>query len=404
MSEKTCWLESALRSVFQFLLDSRMVRVAVVFWVLYAGILAIVVAVNPDRRTVTPNYRQAAEKWWEGKEDIYFAKKKGYLYMPQSAWVYTPFVIPPKRVGEALWRVVSLGLLAWALWRAAQVFRVPGGANPFALLTAVVVPSSFASAGNGQMNIPLAAVFLLVAVALARERYVQAAVLLTVSLALKPPAIVLVLLAGAVIPALWLPLGLSLLVLAALPFVHFDPSYVVSQYQLFAKVLVSASAPTIHDYCDVAGMFRTFGWVWSDRFGMAVRLVAAIFTLGVAWVGWRRWSGGAVQHAGLWAGFWVVILAATYLMLFNPRTEANTYIVLSPLVAVLLLRVWAWQNRWRAAAALTGYLILLGCDSYGPLHGMTNLWLKALMTCGLAVFLVREIFSSAQVSSATRDT
>jgi len=366
------------------LLTPRAVQLAVLFWILYGLILGIVVAVDPDRRTVTPNYRQAAEKWWQGEEDIYFAKKKGFLYLPQSAILYSPFTIGPKQIGEPLWRIVSLGALAWGLWRAARMASPPGTTTAFALLTAFVIPSSFASAGNGQMNILLSALMLHTAVDWASQRNLRAAFWLCLALCLKPLAIVFLLLAFALEPKMRLPLIGMLILVFALPFAHPVPSYVWRQFVIGSEVMISAAQPDFHNFCDLSGMFRTFGWEFSERFWTGFRLVMAPVTLIFGWIAMRR-------HPAPWGEIFVLTLAATYLMLFNPRTEANTYILLSPAVALLMLRAFSWRGQVLVAAFLALYLLSLGVDSYGPLHRPTNLWLKALLTCGFGFFLLCTI-------------
>ena len=37
-------------------------------WLLFALFVCSIVAFQPDRHTVTPEYRGASEKWWEGSK------------------------------------------------------------------------------------------------------------------------------------------------------------------------------------------------------------------------------------------------------------------------------------------------------------------------------------------------
>lgn len=379
------------------LLTPRAVKLAVVFWVLYGLILAIVVAVDPDRRTVTPNYRQAAEKWWHGEEDIYFAKKKGFLYLPQSAILYSPFTIGPKRVGEPLWRIASLGVLGWGLWRATRLVAPAGTTPAFALATAVIIPSSFASAGNGQMNILLSALMLHAAVDWGSNHNIRAAAWLVIAFCFKPLAAVFLLLAFALGPGLRIPIVVGMVLAFALPFAHPNPSYVWDQFVLGGKVMLSASQPAHHDFCDLSGMFLTFGWELPAKFWTGLRLVMAVVTLFFGWCALRR-------HPAPWGEFFVLALAATYLMLFNPRTEANTYILLSPVAALLMVRALCLRQHLVTALILCVYLLALGVDSYGPLHKPTNLWFKALVTCAFAVYLGRTILSDKPVPSPAQQS
>lgn len=386
-----------LRSrVRRFLLGPWAGRIALGIWLVYGIVLGAIVAVEPDRRTVTPNYRQAAEKWWEGKQDIYTGKKKGFLYLPQAAILYGPFAALPKRVGEPLWRWAGLAALAWGLWRAGRVFGGASGFSPggiFLILTALTLPASLASAGNGQMNVLLSALFLHAAVDLAGRSWWRAALILVLALALKPLALVYLLLAGALLPKARWKLAVGLIFLFAAAFVHPDPGYVVRQFSLAGQVFLNSSQPDIPDFCDVAGMFRTFGIVLPDGVWFLVRGVAALGTLGLCWLALRRRSWVGAQ-------LFIYTFAVVYLVLFNPRTEANSYILIAPAVALFAVRLlpvglstFAAKGFW----VLATYAVVLGCDSYGMIHHWTNLWLKALVTCGFLGWLAWEVLRGREV-------
>lgn len=377
-------------------------RAALAAWLIYGLVLGIVVAVDPDRRTVTPNYRQAAEKWWPAQEDIYTGKKKGFLYLPQSAILYTPIAALPKRVGEPLWRWIGLGVLAWGLWRAGRTFG-PSSLPPtgrFALLTALTIPASLASAGNGQMNILLGALFLHTAVELAEKSWLRSSATLVLAFALKPLAAVYLLLTGALLPKVRWWLAGALLLLFLLPFLHPAPDYVLRQFQLAAQVLRSSSQPDFHDFCDLAGMFRTFGLPLPDALWFAIRALAAFITLGLGWLALRRRPWPEAQLL-------IYTLAVTYLVLFNPRTEANTYILLAPAIALFALRALpaTKPDRFSLGFKLLALLALaLGVDSYGFLHQWTNLWLKALLTSIFAGWLAREILLNGALAGPAKTT
>ena len=115
---------------------------AVALWVLFALIVGIIVAARPDKRTVTPEYRQASEKWWAGKESPYDMSQGGYLYLPQEAILYTPYQVLPKRVGEPLWRWTGLALLAVGLWRTAGLMSPTQRNRIFLAATILVIPAA----------------------------------------------------------------------------------------------------------------------------------------------------------------------------------------------------------------------------------------------------------------------
>ena len=66
--------------------------------------------------------------------------------------------------------------------------------------------------------------------------------------------------------------------------------------------------------------------------------------------------------------------------------------MLSAFVAIFAASDGISLKRLSAAAWLSAFAIILGSENYGwPVFPLTNLWLKALLTCAFAVFLVPPI-------------
>ncbi len=355
-------------------------------WGVIALVVLIVVAVDPMGRSATKEYQDASTRWWGGEESLYKGKNK-YLYLPQAAMIYTPFNLLPRRAGEPLWRMVCLGSLGFAIWSAAR-HLAPGRAGTiFLLATVLTLPCALSSARNGQVNMPLAAIYLLTALALARDRWHLAAILLAVALALKPISIVPVLLCGALYPRLILPLILWLGVMFAAAFLHHDPQYVTWQYDSFWTKLTGSSAkPTGHTWCDFAGMFRSFGLPIPDRVQLLIRAFMAAATFGICLVAALR-TKDALRRA-----LTVMLFAVIYLMLFNPRTETNSYIILGIYVGLLGAYEGIITRNLSAAGWWVGVAILLGTENYGwPIFPYTNIWLKALVALSMGIWLATRV-------------
>jgi len=341
-------------------------RAGVGLWLLYALILSVVVLASPHKHTVTA-YRDAAENWVHHADLYELNSIHGFLYLPQSAIAFVPVLWLPYGVGEVAWRLIGLGLLAVTIALLAR--RLPPTRPWFLILSALVIPSSFASARNGQTNLDLAACFLWTALALDRSQWNLATVLLIVCMVLKPVALVPILLIGALYPPMRFRLIAGLAVFFAIPFLDFDWGYVTAQYHLCFQKMALASEPMEHGFCDFNGMVWSFtGAPLPSRITQLIGIVMALGTLGLSW---RARRIDAVS-----ASFWIVALSSTYLMLFNPRTESNSYVILAtavlPFLAEALLR---GKGAW-----LIALLIALGCDSYSsPIHPWTHLWLKALL-------------------------
>jgi alpha-1,2-mannosyltransferase len=363
---------------------TRALLIALGIWVIYGLTISTIVAIQPTQRSATLEYQHATDNWWSGQKSLY-RKKNGYLYLPQFAMFYTPFELLPDRVGEPLWRLTCLAALAFSLWLAASHLAPEKRAVVFLVATLLVLPSSFASARNGQVNMPLGAVFIFIAIALARERWWTSAALLALTLVFKPIALAPVLLCAALYPRLRLPMIASIVVLAALPFLHFNPQYVAGEYKAFVVNLGQAGKPQGNSWCDFAGMFRTFGLELPAIVQLAARALAGLIALVLGWYALRSMDK-------LRGAMTVMFLTVIYLMLFNPRTETNSYIMLGAFVAVFGAYSGLVSKYLYEAAAMVGLAIILGTENYGnPIFPWTNLWLKAFATCILAGWLAKRL-------------
>jgi len=374
----------ALRSVE----PGRALRIAVGLWVLFALIVGIIVAARPDKRTVTPEYRQASEKWWAGKESPYDMSQWGYLYLPQEAILYTPYQILPKRIGEPLWRWTGLALLAAGLWRVAGLMNGTERHRLFLAATILVIPSSLSSASNGQVNLPLAGVMLLSVADLARARWSAATLWLLLAVMLKPIALAPALLAAACYAPLRLRLAGGFLLCLAAAWIHPDPAYVTAEYRHFWEKLLLAGQPAQNTFSDFFGMLWRWGLHPSPTIISLTRAVAAVAALVFSLRVMRLSRGNLPAQA-----FGVMLLAAIYLMLFNPRTEENSYVILGGFTALLAGRAILAETG-RTALLLTLFCLMLAVECYGhPIFPLTKIWFKPLATLIFLTALVYGGFS-----------
>ena len=283
-----------------------------------------------------------------------------------------------------------LGSLAGALWWGAKRLGGKNRGTLFLFATLLVLPASLASARNGQVNMPLAALYLLAALAIAGRHWWWAAACLAVSLGLKPISLAPMLLAGAAFPRLIWPLGVCTAALLAVPFAHPDSAYVLGQYREFLWCLSESGRPTKHNWCDLAGMLRTFGWQPGQDVMWGVRVVAAAGALGLSLRAARR-------SDPLRASLTVMLIGMIYLMLFNPRTETNSYVILAAFIALAGAYEMVIHQSARRAFAYIGLAIVLGSENYGwPIFPLTNLWLEALCTLVLLAWLVPSILKARE--------
>ena len=371
--------------------DSRMLRI--VTWLVWLCALiatCIAVARHPTDRTVTTNYRDAATEFWS-QLPMYKEGQHGWLYPPQGAVVYSPFaMVPSLAAGEVLWRVVITGVFAWSLWRLAGVSAMIAGRSAsrsliFAALTSGSMALAAGCMRNGQMNLPLGALFLLAICSATEKKWWWTTLWLSVALACKPIALPVVMLMGALCPPLWWRLPLGMVGVVALPFVNPHWTYVIEQCRAALMKMKEAGEPGAGVFSDLSGMLQMFPVVGPgkthpvpipDVAWTAIRAAAALVSLAVCFLSVRRCG-----QLGMWC---VVFFGVTYLMLFNPRTEGNSYVMFAPFVAGLC--AWAiLQKRIWGMIAFVAVLILLAAAHELYKDKLESVWIRPM--CAAACWL-----------------
>ncbi len=361
-------------------------------WIIWAGvfiIIALIVAISSDQRTLGLVYSAATTLWFAG-EDIYGGSIHGYLYLPSACILYAPFAKLPFTVGEILWRAFCIGILAAAVWRLSRLAGRGGSVDLFPLMTLLVIPTALGSARNGQMNLPLAAMMALTCVDLGERRWSLAAFWLALGLALKP--LIFVMLAFAAIlyrPMRW-RLALGILAVFAMPFLTQHASYVWTEYRLFfVKMRVAGDPGEAGVFSDIFGMAWDLGITVPFAVQTVVRMIAAALTLAACWLALKR--RGNEQGSLIFLAF-----NAFYLMLFNPRTENCTYVVAGLPMAVFAARALLWYHQRAIAWLLIALMPVMGA-SYEITRG-SNHWICPGVCL---VFLMYVIYLLSEKTQAT---
>jgi hypothetical protein len=360
------------------------------FWLLLFLVIFNDVRRFPLKHTTMPTYRFASTHWWQGLDPYTADPHAGFLYFPQAAVIFTPFNLLPFMAGEFLWRALVFGLFFYALARLNAFFLSNGRFSPaatFLVLSLLAVPSSMASLRNAQFDLPLAALIVLTTAEIASGRWNAATVWLCLAVALKPLALVPLLLFGALYRKLIPRLAVGLLIVIALPFLHWNPAFVAHEYARSFSTLFWASKGDEARYSDFAALVSRTGFDAPPFLKTVVRLLFAVVFLGLGATAVRRLKPA---HAAWVAG----ALSADYLMLFNPRTETCSYVFLGPFVASLAL-LYAEQGRSRRLVWGLGLAALgLACDAIPVVQPFTDRWLKPLIALIFLPLLIRYIFET----------
>jgi alpha-1,2-mannosyltransferase len=182
-----------------------------------------------------------------------------------------------------------------------------------------------------------------------------------------------------------LPLLLAVAAALALPWLAQAPDYVAQQYADCVRMFRLAGDPTdLLRYPDLFGALRSLGYDVAPTIALGLRALVALLTLGVAL---RLTSRGPTP----WPAAGLYVLAAAYVLLFNPRTEHNTYSLLGPALGLCAGFAWIGGRARRALVfVLLGVAMAQDRDLLRPLMGQQALWGKPLATLVFLVLAARE--------------
>ncbi len=370
--------------------------VAWIAWVVFTGVIALVVFVTFPKHSVLHSYWDASQNWWQSKDlyphlvwyhnlKVYVFGGMGYLYMPQSAILFTPFTWLPRLSGEIIFRVISIAALAFSLREFLKPFQI----KLFPMATLFTLALLASSARNGQMNVLMVALMFFSLAQLQKEHWTKAAILLMLCFAFKTTSIVLVLLVAALYfkPMAW-RLFLGGLIVFAFPFLTQKPDYVISQYFQYHYLLQSATAFGLSrtNWASIFGLIGQFGVHFNMTFLTIIRGIMALVTLWVAWVNHRRNETPGRE--------WILYtLAALYLLLMNPDSENTDYMMLGPVLAVFVLN--AFQQSRIVESCVMGFLWLGMVNGYNMsvlLHPHHKSWFAPLMGLIFTIYVVTYCF------------
>lgn len=334
-------------------LNRRWLTIAVAIWVGYGLVVAGFVLFDKVR-TTTSSYRAGSLAWIQS-EPLYEHGGTGFIYLPQSAIGYIPFLWGPTWFTEIGWRWFNMATLAVGIWRFARCFQPPDREWAFLGMSWVTLLLGWLMIRGGQATPAMAGLLLLVAESAYGRRTWETAGWLVLGLTVKPLMFVPWLLLVAVRPEFRRPLVVGLVLFAIAPFAAQHPRYVAEQYVGCWGML--------HDAHDL-GLNMEWPQLFSLIYGLSgwrlpkagetlVRMLAAMATLAVYW--------RCHQRLPRWqATEYFVGLTVIYLLLFNPRTEFNTYGLIGPSLAFAHLR--AFQRRdWATGTGCVLICIAVMC-------------------------------------------
>lgn len=322
-------------------------------------VVAVLLRMHPRRYGAAfQYYYEFAGKLW-AEQPLYDPSTLGDVsYWPTSLLL----MVPLTGLNTTAAAAVSFAIFAGLLTGAAIVFmRALFDDRPGAIWLAGLWLAANAWPGwyhfkQVQLQIPMVAAMILASAAMMRERLRPAALWLSVALIVKPLALVMILLAGALVPRMRLSLIGGIVVAAALPFVFLHWGYLIGQYQaLGLKLWAVATAPPgewIYQ-ADFTTLLRSLHIVLPGKASFAIRLIVALGTLWLAWRVRQTEDRKAFALA-------LLTLSGLYIVLFGPRNETVSYLAATPAISALAFLILR-----RDGADLRGWLLILACQLLG---------------------------------------
>lgn len=380
----------------------------------------------------TTAYGFGAQNWIDGQN--LYADGIRFIYLPQSAVLYAPFHLLPEPVEQVVWRAVTIGLFALGVFRLTRLARPDSWYEFFPLVTVLVLPKTWTTAYNGQATPAMAGVLMLALTAVHERRWNRSAFLLLASLAFKPLAIVLLLLLWVLYRPLWWRLPVGLVVFFAVPYLTQDWRYVNSQYAAVMSMFDDAMRVGMTtDWAQIFSLGSLAGVTIPQSWQTIVRIAMAGATLALCW-GLRRKmhdevvvaAGGARHDSDFRSELRTKIksltieprgqiksaapglilihaLSVCYLLLMNPRTENNSYMMLTPVLAVYFMQAAFVDRRMVRAGLLCAGVVALTaghavCDILTPTAGFV--WICPLVCLVFALDCVVQALRMAARAAA----
>jgi len=331
-------------------------------------------------RSIFDVYRDGVAHWWAAAP-LYGAGMRAFVYFPSAVLIFTPFAMLGQPLDDLAWRGCSVGLFVFGLWRLTRLVRPDEPQLALAIILLLLLPCSGVDVQRGQATVAMAGWIFLGTADVAERRWTRAAVWLCLAVALKPLALVPLLLLGAVFSSLRWRLALGVALVVTVPFIHPDPAYVVSQQVAMLHTLTHAADLGVTRFNDIGMMLDRFGITVPAPELLVLRAAAAAITLGLAVMAGRRLPPRECAVA-------VLALGMAYLMLCNPRTELGNYMGMAAVIGLFMVQ--GPTRPWLGAVILA-----MGTQAYGNwIFRPTDVWLKPALCLIFTAWLAATVIQA----------
>ena len=358
-------------------------------WLVAVAFIAWKIGFEPGKHTVVTSYLLGAERWLE-RADLYTGPH-GFIYMPTFALLFSPLAKLPLVFTDLLWRAFLLVVYFYSLAQLLKAILKERQAlfwQWFGLVSLVALPIAFSGLRNGQMNVLLSAVMILVTAWLVQAQWNYAALLMALVMSLKPTFAVFFLLVLALYKPLWWRVPPLLVGFLCLPLVA-GAEYGITQYINFYAMSHDAMELGMAepDWATLFNIFPQVGGFFVPEFiQLGVKISLALGTLWYCYRQKQRYD--SVSFAII-----VLTLACCYHMLFNPRSVNTDYVILGTVMAFWFAAAsLLWHDRWYAGLfGLNAVLILLAYELSKLITPDHHSWVNPLAALLFSLIVLWQI-------------
>lgn len=313
-----------------------------IVWLIIAVTSCVRVLFVPNASPGTyPTFAEAGRNW-ANSQNLYPEQDNFhvYRYSPAITLLFALLSLVPDDLGNALWRLLNAVVYAWGLARWSRIALVRHVGPPQrAWMFLLVVPLSVSSLVNAQSNALLIGLLLLAVAAATEDRWNWASACMATAILLKLYPVAVALLFILLFPRQFTPRFLVAMAAGlALPFCFKGANYVLHQYAGWFHLLNGDNDRSNWGLEFWYRDLRLLAKVWFTPINAAAYRA---FQLGIgAVIGLIGIAGHFQQWPRRQLLMTVFGLGCCWMTVLGPATEANTYIVLAPVLAWTVLDAW----------------------------------------------------------------
>jgi len=347
-------------------------------WIVFC--ISILVQTGPKRFGSTFSvYLDYASKLWS-RAPLYDATTlDGFNYWPSSLLIYIPVLKLEPVVAGWIMITIAMAVFTFACVKLLDALlpakRQVSAVTAAGILLLINIPAAWFNFKYIQAQILMTSGMILGAAAMMRGRWLVASLWIFFAAVMKPLAIVMLLLCGAVQPRMRLLLIGALIAGFLLPFAVVEWSYMAEQYRAWVLKLsfMAHVMPTDWPYqADFQTMLDTFRIVVPPPVATVIRFAAAFGTLALAWR-ISKIEGRTIFPLG------VLILSGCYITLFGPRNEYLSFFVLTPSLTALAFVLFGRDTKDMRGWLLIAAVLVLGFSISFPIDRVTKPFVVTLV-------------------------